>query len=419
MSTETAETTATHRPAYRDLNTLRWVLGYLSSLIGDQVWFVALGWAAVQAGSPAQVGLVLTAGSVPRAMLLLFGGALADRWGLRRTAILSDLARTVLLLLAAATAIALPAAIAPLIVLAAAFGVVDAVFLPATAALPQQLASPDQMIRIQGMRSTAQRAATTLGAPFGGLLVALGGTSAAFAAAAATTALSVLALKLTRVRSAVATQRSPLLREVVTGLAYTFGHRVLLPLLILIIVFEVGFGGAVNVGLPILSQARGWGPSGVGVLLGAFGVGATVSALALVAVRHVPHVGRLFFPLVLLTSAALAGLGAAPSLPLAVACACTIGVGAGLAGSLCSSLILSESAPEMVARVTALATLASLGLAPITYTLTGAIANAAGPTAPFILGAAISALAAIPALAATHLRRAELPRTRTTPTEMT
>lgn len=398
-----------HRPAYRDANAVRWVLGYLSSLVGDSVWFVALGWAAAQAGTPGQVGLVLAAGSVPRAVLLLVGGALADRWGLRTTALSSDAVRTLLLLLAAAAAVALPPAITPLVLLAAAFGVVDAFFLPATSALPQQIVAADQMTRLQGMRSTAQRAATTLGAPLGGLLIATGGVGLAFGVATGTTAFSMLALAMTRVHAPTQGPRKPLLREVLTGLGYTARHRLLLPLLTMAGVFEFGSTGAISVGLPILSQARGWGPTGVGLLLGAFGVGATASALVLVAIRRVPHIGRVFTPLIVVMATGLAGIGTAPTLPLAVGCAATVGIAAGLAGSLYGSLVLTESSPGMVARVTALSTLASLGLAPVGYTLAGVVADAHGPSAPFTVGAAIALLAAAPALLAPALRQAQLP----------
>ena len=397
------------KPAHRDTNAIRWVAGYLSSLIGDQVWFVALGWAAVRAGTPGQVGLVLAAGSVPRAALLLLGGALADKWGVRRTAILSDMARTVLLFLAAATVLTLPPAIGPLLLLATAFGAVDALFLPATGAMPQQLTAPDQLTRIQGMRSTAQRAATTLGAPFGGLLVTIGGVGAAFGAAAITTALSVVTLKLTRVRNAEPAEKQPLLRQVRIGLSYALRHPVLRPLFVAATLFELGFGGAVNVGLPILSHARGWGPNGVGVLLGVFGVGATASAIALITLGRIPHVGRLFAPLMTLMAFGLAALGAAPSLLLAAACIAVIGVGAGLIGSLFGTLILTETTPTMVARITGLSALASFGSAPLGYAAAGAVANTYGASAPFSLGAAVAALALIPTLTATTLRQAELP----------
>ncbi len=397
------------RPAYRDANALRWVGGYLSSLIGDQVWFVALGWAAVQAGTPGQVGLVIAAGAVPRALLLVFGGALADRWGPRRAAIRSDAARTVLLLGAASAALLTPPSVAVLFLLAAAFGAVDALFLPAAGAMPQQLVLPEQITSVQGMRATAQRVATTAGAPLGGLAVAIAGIGWAFALAAFLTAVSVVALFMTRVRSDRPSHDEPLLREVRAGLRYVRHHHVLLPLLVFSAAAELGFSGAVNVGLPILAADRGWGAGGVGLLLGAFGLGATATALLLVAKPHVPRAGLMLAPIVALMATSLAGIGMSPSLRISAIAAFCLGAGAGLAGSLVGSLVLTESDPALVSRVVSLATLASLGLSPVALGVTGLLAEAAGASAPFMIGGLISALGACVVVASPGLRRAELP----------
>lgn len=396
------------RRAYRDPNVVRWVLGYLSSLVGDQIWFVALSWAAVQVGGPAQVGLVLAAGAVPRSALLLFGGALADRWGIRRVAIASDLTRTALLIAAAVLTLIVRPGVGSLVVLSAAFGVVDALFLPAAAAMPQQLAARAELTRVQGLRAAAQRLATTIGAPLGGLMVAAAGVGGAWAVAAGGTAVSVGALARTRVRRRVHVPGEPIVRAVRGGLAYTMAHPVLRPLLIMATLTELGFGGAVNAGLPILSHSRGWGPSGVGVLLGAFGVGAAVSALAVVLTRRVPHVGRVFLPLVVVTAGALTGIGTTRSLPLAVVCAALVGLASGVNGVAYGSLILHESAPEMVARVASLSMLASLGLAPVALAMAGSVAAAYGASAPFVLGGIIVLAGAVPPLVARPLRRAEL-----------
>lgn len=398
------------RPAYRDPNALRWVVGYLSSLVGDQVWFVALAWAAVQTGTPAQVGVVLAAGSLPRAVLLLVGGALTDRWGPRRTALGSDAVRTVVLVLAAVLALTLTPSVSVLVALAAGFGVVDAMFLPATAAMPQQLVEPEQTVRLQGMRATAQRAATMLGAPLGGLAVAAGGSSTGFALAASLTAVGAGALLLTRARPRRPTVRAPLLGEVRVGLAYTLHHPVLRSLLVLAAVVELGFTGAINVGLPVLSDHRGWGAGGVGLMLGAFGVGATATAVGLVTLPRVPHVGQWLLPVTLGMALALVATGVSPTLPAAVASCAVVGAGAGLAGSLAGSLVLICSSPELLARVSSLLLLASLGLSPLALLAAGGLAAAGGPATPFIAGGAIAALGVPVLLASPALRHAELPR---------
>ena len=47
---------AVARPAHRDGNVLRWLAAYTTSMVGDSVYYIALAWAAVQAGTPSQAG---------------------------------------------------------------------------------------------------------------------------------------------------------------------------------------------------------------------------------------------------------------------------------------------------------------------------------------------------------------------------
>lgn len=131
---------AAERPAHRDPNVLRWLGAYTSSAIGDNVYYIALSWAAVQAGTPAQAGLVSAASAVPRALLMLGGGVVADRFGPRRVVVGSGAVRCALVLTAAGLLLATSPGLWALGAVAVLFGVVDAVFLPAAGALPALLA---------------------------------------------------------------------------------------------------------------------------------------------------------------------------------------------------------------------------------------------------------------------------------------
>ena len=130
--------TATDKPAHRDGNVLRWLAAFAASLIGDSVYFLALGFAAARVAPPGQVGLVMAAGAVPRAVLMLGGGVVADRFGPRRVVIGSDAVRCVMILSAAAALALAEPGLWLLIAVALLFGVVDALFMPAVGALPQQ-----------------------------------------------------------------------------------------------------------------------------------------------------------------------------------------------------------------------------------------------------------------------------------------
>ncbi|NUS12684.1 MAG: MFS transporter, partial [Streptomyces sp.] len=148
---------ASGRPAHRDGNVLRWLTAYTASLLGDSVYFVALAFAAARSGTPEQVGLVMAAGAVPRAVLMLGGGVVADRFGPRRVVIGGDAVRCVLILAAAgALALASPG-LWLLVALALVFGAVDALFMPAVGALPPRITTPDQLTRLQGLRALVVR----------------------------------------------------------------------------------------------------------------------------------------------------------------------------------------------------------------------------------------------------------------------
>ncbi|MYV53221.1 MFS transporter [Streptomyces sp. SID3212] len=178
-------------PAHRDGNVLRWLGAYTASMVGSNVYFVALAWAAARTGSPAQAGLVLAVGSVPRAALMLGGGVVADRFGPRLVVIGSDAARCVFILGMAAVLMFISPSVWLLAAVALVFGAVDALFLPAVGALPPRITAPGQLVRVQGMSGLATRFANVAGAPIGGLTVAIGGSASAFTAAGVLFAVSL------------------------------------------------------------------------------------------------------------------------------------------------------------------------------------------------------------------------------------
>src|SRR5947208_11498694 len=149
-------------------------------MVGDTVYYVALSWAAVQTGSPSQAGMVMAASAVPRTLLMLGGGVIADRFGPRKVVIGSDAVRCAAVLAVAALLFVTSPGLWPLAVLAVVFGTVDAVFMPAVGALPPRITSRGQLTRVQGMRGLAIRCGYVVGAPLGGLGAAMGGAAAAF-----------------------------------------------------------------------------------------------------------------------------------------------------------------------------------------------------------------------------------------------
>ncbi|MCI3244798.1 MFS transporter [Streptomyces spinosisporus] len=407
--------TAVALPAHRDTNVLRWLAAFTFSMVGDSVYYIALSWAAVQTGTPSQAGLVMTASALPRALLMLGGGVIADRLGPRRVVIGSDAVRCAAVLAVAALLVLTSPGLWPLALLALVFGTVDAVFLPAVGALPARVTNRDQLARVQGMRGLAIRFASVVGGPLGGLGLALGGATAAFGLAGLLIAVSVPLLVSVRIRElppddTVGTHNATARQDLVAGLRHIRRHPVLAPLMAAIALGDLGFVGPLNVGLTLLCDERGWGAAGMGWVLAGFGVGAGAASLLLTVRGRLPHAGRVAGWSILAGSVAVGTLAFAPTVVLAVGTALLIGLLTGLSGAMCGALLQTHADPAYLGRVTAVSSLVSLGLTPLSMPLSATAIGAWGTGPVFVVSALVCGLGGVVALAVPGLRRAELPR---------
>ncbi|EDY60057.1 MULTISPECIES: MFS transporter [Streptomyces] len=399
-------------PAHRDGNVLRWLAAYTASMTGDSVYYIALSWAAVQSGTPAQAGIVMSVSALPRAVLMLGGGVIADRLGPRRVVIGSDAVRCAAVLAVAALLFLTSPGLWPLALLGLVFGTVDAVFMPAVGALPARVTSRGQLARVQGMRGLGIRFASVVGGPLGGLAVAAGGAKAAFTLAGLLIAISVPLLVAVRTRELPADDTKAAgtaWHDLRAGLQYIRRHRVLAPLMLVIALGDLGFVGPLNVGLTLLADERGWGASGMGWVLGGFGTGAGVASLLLAVRGRVPHAGHVMAYACLCGAVAIGALAFVPGIVAAAGVALLIGLLAGLSGALCGALLQTQADPACLGRVTAVSSLVSLGFAPLSMPLSAAAIGAFGTGPVFVTSAAVCGLGGVVALCAPNLRRAELP----------
>lgn len=319
---------------------------------------------------------MVAAGAVPRAVLMLGGGVVADRFGPRRVAVLSDGVRCVVILLAAAALALAPAHLWLLALVALVFGVVDAVFMPAVGALPPRITTADQLARVQGMRGLSIRLSNAVGPLVAGAVLVAGGAEGAFAVAGVLFAVSLATLLTVRVTPVAGPpQRDSARGELRDGLRYVRRHRLLAPLVVVIGLSEMCFSGPVATGLVLLADERGWGAVGMGWVASAFSV----------------------------------GLGQAPSLTVAVAFGALIGLTSGFATTLTGALVQTATDPRYLGRVTSVTTLCTLGLAPVLFPAVGITVELWGAATFFAGCGAICLLAAALGLAVPALRRAELP----------
>lgn len=353
-------------PAYRS-----YLAATAVSYIGDAIWFVALGWGAAQLDDPVQASMVLAVGTIPRALLLPLGGAVADRFGVRRIMVGGDLvcaavmvAATILLGSGHTSALLLAA-------LAALVGLVDAANIPASSALPRLLLDEDQLPSGNGLLQLLGRLAIPVGAPLGGLLLAQGGLPMVTGVNALTFLCS--ATLVARLRPRVGMLSPPpeesLFRSMASGVGYVVRQPGIAMLLTVVTIANMVSGPVIAVGIPLRASREGWGAQGLGWFSACFAVGAGIGALGViksnVPLRRAGTVGMAWLvPQALL----IASLGVAPSLPAALILGVFTGITAGPAGALLLGLVQGSVEMRFQARVMGLMSFAGLGLAPVAFT---------------------------------------------------
>ncbi|HEY0239514.1 MAG TPA: MFS transporter [Friedmanniella sp.] len=403
-----------------------WLFGYAHSLVGDQIFYVALTWAAVSIMSPARVGLVLVLGSLPRAVVLLAGGVLVDRAGPKRIIIVSDVLRTLVMIVAAVLLGVGVTGTLLIGVLAAVFGFVDGFFLPAVGAAPAFVTTQEGQTRLQALRTVVYRGAPMVGAPLASALLVAFGTGTAFAVAAILFAASVVALSLTRMTrpasdsslaATVEVGAPSVFGEIRDGLRLIVSDRRLLVVVSVLAILDFGFAGPTTAGVPLLASEQHWGPGGIGWILGGFGVGAVVTAAVLVWRRPTLRAGVAAAVGLTLMSAGLLALGLVERLQLvptsgmalAGACGALAGVGTGLFGTLVNASLVVTTPVRQLGRVMAAVSLSGYLGDPVSFSLTGVAAQELGASSTFLFGGGLILVAVIITWVSPAIRTITLP----------
>lgn len=366
---------------------LLWI-GESISLLGDQFHFVALSWLTLQlTGSGLALGTVLMAASIPRAIFMLVGGAVSDRLSPRGLMLVSNAARAAFV--ATLTALILTDAIQlwHLYVLAVAFGVVDAFFHPAFMTMVPALVDKERLEPGNALlRGTAQLS-VLLGPAPAGLLIATVGLAAAFAIDACSFLVATVTLVLitgvgrpaspSADESGVAPDRPEgLLASIRAGLSYAWSDPVTRAMLFIVAAVDFAFVGPFNVGLASLADHRFVGGSvAFGAMLSTWGAGALLGTLVAGSIGQPRRRGRLMLAVVSVQGLGLASLGIAPNVVLACVVIGAIGMGSGFINVILIAWLQARTEANMLGRVMSMVMLASLGLAPISYVLAGALVD--------------------------------------------
>ena len=259
---------------HRDFR-LMWV-GQSVSLIGDQCYFVALPWLVLQlTGSGLALGTVLMTAAIPRAVLMLLGGAVSDRFPPRWVMFWSNMVRGAVVVAIALLILLHRLRLWHLYALSFLFGLVEAFFFPAFIAIVAQLVVTEELEPANALAQGSAQVTALVGPAPAGLLIAGAGTAMAFVADALSFLVAAASLWIMNddardQHAPIARARMGFLSGIREGITYVWKDPVIRAVVLISAALNLTFTGPFQVGAPALAHARfPQGPVALGAMLSA------------------------------------------------------------------------------------------------------------------------------------------------------
>ncbi|WP_435738761.1 MFS transporter [Cellulosimicrobium sp. PMB13] len=379
MSDTSVTETASPRqsPVFRrDRVAHAWIAVRALSEFSEAVWTIGLAWTAVQLASPSAASLIVAAGTLPRALLLLFGGASADRHGSRSVMIWSNVGR----LLALAGLIAMSATLGPttalLVIVAVVLGICDAFYEPAASVAARELVHPSDLPAYAAVFQTVNRVAGLLGSAAAGVVVARWSITGS-AALNVVAFLFVTAVLLFVFRARYSWPREAdgsILSSVAEGVRFLRANSDTRSLVLSFAAVNVFVAPVLGVGMALRVDTLGAGAELLGAVGVVIGVGAVAGALLALLLKNA-RVALLAYLLLAAEAALIATLGFGGVAWLLVASA-LVGLTAGWSSALLSAVFVGAIEENYLGRMIAITRVGDDCLVPLSTVVFGLLVTA-------------------------------------------
>jgi MFS family permease len=282
---------------FRDRN-FRWLIGGGSlSLLGDQFTLIALPWLVLtMTGDTLVLGTVLALISVPRALFILVGGAIVDRYSPKQVLMITKYVNTVLLGALAALVFTGTLTLPLVYALSLGIGLATAFSIPSGTAMMPHVVQPAQLQAANSIQLGLRQLSMFVGPLLAGLLIALFGDGAGGAMANAQGIAVAFALDafsfgitiwtLAQVKTRPASPRAPgpapaVWSSIGEGLRHFWRDVELRTCFIYWSAVALLIMGPIHIALPVLASTQpGLGAAAFGIMVGAHGAGTLAGMIA-------------------------------------------------------------------------------------------------------------------------------------------
>ncbi len=361
--------------------------GVSTSLLGDQFSLIATPWLVLQlTGNPLALGIVLALQGIPRALFMLFGGAITDRFSPRIIMLVSDIIRFVLVALMATVVFTGIVQMWMLYAFSLGFGLVAGFAVPAGNSIVPMLVKEKDLQAGNSIIMGVGQLVGFVGPVVAGILIgkfteSFLGIGLAFGIDAVTFATSAMTLWLMRgggklPSSTDASDKESIWAAIMVGLKQVWDDRALRLIFLVIAAVNFLFVGPILVGVPVLANQRlAEGAVAFGLLMSGFAGGNLGGFLLAGALPRPTGRTMRFFLIALLTAfgIALDIVGFINLTWVDFGLMLLLGLGNGYVTIILFTWIQTRTPKTMLGRIMSLLMLSSAGLVPVSQAISGAV----------------------------------------------
>ncbi len=379
---------------YRDFRLF--IAGQLISLIGTWMQNVAQAWLVYRlTGSSVLLGLVGFCGQIPVFLFAPLGGIVADRYSRHRVVIATQTASMILALALAGLTLAGGVRVWQIIVLAVMLGIVNSFDIPARQSFITEMVGKTDLMNAIALNSATFNGSRIIGPAVAGILVASIGEGWCFFANGVSYVAVIAGLLLMRsYPPSGKTGSGSAISHIVEGFRFVVHTAPILALLILLGILSLT-AMPFTVLMPIFAdQILHGGARGLGILMGASGIGALTSAIVLAMRQSLQGLGKWVAMAAASFGISLMLFGLSRWFWLSFALLVPVGFSMMLQMSSSNTLIQSMAPDHLRGRVMSVYSMMFMGMAPIGSLLAGVMAGHLGAPRTVGLGGLISLVAA-------------------------
>jgi MFS family permease len=367
-------------------------VGSLISLLGDQFALIATPWLVLQlTNDPLALGTVLALEGIPRALFILFGGAITDRLSPRLVMLIANVVRFFLTALMALVVFVGAVQLWMIYAFSLLFGIVSGFAIPAETSIAATLVDKEDLQAGNSLMMIITRLAGFVGPTIAGIIIGSFsntdvGVGFAFAFDALTFVVSAATLQLIRSAKPVASSpgagaekaQESVWTSIKAGVRYVWSDKPLRFIFLVQMAVNFLLIGPIMVGIPVLADQRlPEGAAAFGLLMSAFAGGNLIGMLAS---GSLPRPDGAKLRLIIIIQFAAFGiviglLGIITSTWLDFALLFLLGLGNGFVVVILMTWMQARTPREMLGRMMALLMFASTGLMPVSQALAGVLSK--------------------------------------------